>query len=907
MKNRFVVLGLLALGFALECNAQYSTSDVTSTTIGLPAATVVGMIANAGGGAANSSIDGPSRIFALNQNSGGSGAIQASINKACSMTPKPIVTINDTVTDKSQVINKCSDGTFVYIDNQRIDAGVARYEVAKFGARSGETDSRQAIQNAIDKCDADGMTSGYFGVVVFSGKYNIASSSQYTYTGGTPALTSTITSIVVTGNTANIYYTGADPVLRQYYLLKGLTSAAGIPLNQATVVPTYVDLTNHYMTVWVPPASTANAGTYTETGVVTNQPTAGLIYKSCRWISQGFEPRKTALTYTGTDNPDTLVFGAGPEVNYNLTTGGISGVELGSTTTVTTQRNFYALNPFDNGFLLQGVVLGPANYASLDTPASYTNMRLSGTRWDGAGNGAVMWNIGCGVGGSLSDAVTDPFTMATSTGLNTQPKALVRFDMTAACTDFGTWALNNGRIELNTNGNGIANGNGVFWVDSWSTTANKGGHIQLGNITIQNQVHSFTTSPQRLNYLMMFTQAAGDASGVSVTGNVYYTGLDGFKRPGDNWNGTTSYVPWSNYFGHLNLQAGAVQESFRSPIEIAGRDTTTPVISVFGPADDVPTINTTSPYYVPNNPRISVTPSGINFGPGGSSPTDTTLAYNGTGQLTLNGVALGSGGSVSGTNNTSARFNGSGSLISSPNLDTGTLFTYTEPVLMTTAGAASVSPFQIKGTLFTGGTASTTVPYHYLDFGATEPTSWNLQGTGYAVNLPASSTGYFFDGHVNGGPSLFNTGVGGTFSYYGFSNTNGGFTTLAATSGLNIANQTRYLQYSSGIAMPTANSGVAGSGSILVQAELGLHTTVASAATITPTSKFFTITGTTIVSNINYFGGISATVDGCAEFVTASSLSFATGGNIAQVPTAATGANTMHTACSIAGNWYIPY
>lgn len=69
-------------------------------------------------------------------------------------------------------------------------------------------------------------------------------------------------------------------------------------------------------------------------------------------------------------------------------------------------------------------------------------------------------------------------------------------------------------------------------------------------------------------------------------------------------------------------------------------------------------------------------------------------------------------------------------------------------------GAASTSPFSLTGTLFTGGTGTTTQPFMaYLSPGASVVSTWNTNGTVFGINAPASYTGYYFDFHINGGPS----------------------------------------------------------------------------------------------------------------------------------------------------------
>jgi hypothetical protein len=98
-----------------------------------------------------------------------------------------------------------------------------------------------------------------------------------------------------------------------------------------------------------------------------------------------------------------------------------------------------------------------------------------------------------------------------------------------------------------------------------------------------------------------------------------------------------------------------------------------------------------------------------------------------------------------------------------------------------TSGAAAVS---YTGSLFTGGTGTTTVP-HVLSqpSGATAVTTWNTAGTHWAINAASGFAGNFIDLHVNGGASLFAVTSGGVVNATGFNGTVGATTptTVAAT------------------------------------------------------------------------------------------------------------------------------
>lgn len=72
----------------------------------------------------------------------------------------------------------------------------------------------------------------------------------------------------------------------------------------------------------------------------------------------------------------------------------------------------------------------------------------------------------------------------------------------------------------------------------------------------------------------------------------------------------------------------------------------------------------------------------------------------------------------------------------------------------TTNGAASTPSVTISGSIFTGGTGTTTVPLCYLNSGASAPTSWSTAGTILGFNAQSGFTGNFLDFHVNGGASV---------------------------------------------------------------------------------------------------------------------------------------------------------
>jgi len=71
------------------------------------------------------------------------------------------------------------------------------------------------------------------------------------------------------------------------------------------------------------------------------------------------------------------------------------------------------------------------------------------------------------------------------------------------------------------------------------------------------------------------------------------------------------------------------------------------------------------------------------------------------------------------------------------------------PLRVTAAGAASKSQITITGTLFTGGSGTTTFPSLYINQG-TAPTNLSTAGTEFGINAPSGFTGNMIDLKLNG-------------------------------------------------------------------------------------------------------------------------------------------------------------
>lgn len=77
-------------------------------------------------------------------------------------------------------------------------------------------------------------------------------------------------------------------------------------------------------------------------------------------------------------------------------------------------------------------------------------------------------------------------------------------------------------------------------------------------------------------------------------------------------------------------------------------------------------------------------------------------------------------------------------------------------------GAASTPAFALTGSIFTGGSSTTTKPLYLIEPAGTTSTGWSMDGTMFGVNAPSSlaSTGYILDLQKEGGRQFGITGDG---------------------------------------------------------------------------------------------------------------------------------------------------
>jgi hypothetical protein len=70
--------------------------------------------------------------------------------------------------------------------------------------------------------------------------------------------------------------------------------------------------------------------------------------------------------------------------------------------------------------------------------------------------------------------------------------------------------------------------------------------------------------------------------------------------------------------------------------------------------------------------------------------------------------------------------------------------------IITGNGAASTPALTLNGTVFTGGSSTTTKPLHLIEPSGTTSNNWSTNGTMSAVNAPSSFTGDLFVGQIAG-------------------------------------------------------------------------------------------------------------------------------------------------------------
>lgn len=96
---------------------------------------------------------------------------------------------------------------------------------------------------------------------------------------------------------------------------------------------------------------------------------------------------------------------------------------------------------------------------------------------------------------------------------------------------------------------------------------------------------------------------------------------------------------------------------------------------------------------------------------------------------------------------------------------TGGTISLTGNLSTSVAGATSSSPLRLSGTIYSGGTGTTTFPYALLmPSSATAATTWSTSGTMLGINTSTGFSGNFLDFRVNGGSSVLSVTSAGAIS-----------------------------------------------------------------------------------------------------------------------------------------------
>jgi hypothetical protein len=269
--------------------------------------------------------------------------------------------------------------------------------------------------------------------------------------------------------------------------------------------------------------------------------------------------------------------------------------------------------------------------------------------------------------------------------------------------------------------------------------------------------------------------------------------------------------------------------------------------------------------------------------PGTLAPTIS--AANLTGFPTFNQNTTGSAGSVTNAltlNNSNSgaasgtTYNGSGAVTLSANtLGAGSLTnanSWSAAQTITVAGAASTPNIFDTGSVFTGGSTTTTAPHWLIQpASVTGGAIWSTSGTGLGMNFASGFVGNTIDIHVNNGGSTFKADGSGNLTVTG--GLNGASVTATGTlKGAKLASSTNC---ASGASPAVCGSAMSGSAAMPTGTNptLVVNTTAVSAASeiLITVDDSVTIGGTTCNSTLaTLVGGMAVTARTAATSFTVS-------------------------------------
>ena len=157
----------------------------------------------------------------------------------------------------------------------------------------------------------------------------------------------------------------------------------------------------------------------------------------------------------------------------------------------------------------------------------------------------------------------------------------------------------------------------------------------------------------------------------------------------------------------------------------------------------------------------------------GTTGSTQCLQANTSGVVSGTGSACGGSGS-SGANPTAtaglSAVNGSATTFlrsdGAPAISQAIVPTWTGLHTFNSPGATSTPSVAFTGTVFSGGSGTTTFPNIYVNQG-TAPTTLDASGTELGINAPSGFAGDFLDFHINGGSSNFSVSATGTVTSNG--------------------------------------------------------------------------------------------------------------------------------------------
>lgn len=506
--------------------------------------------------------------------------------------------------------------------------------------------------------------------------------------------------------------------------------------------------------------------------------------------------------------------------NKTLTSPTINGGALSGTFTGTPVLNLTSATSLPISTGVSGLATGIAT--ALGTPSS-ANWRAAVT--DESGTGAMLFAngaLGTPVSGDASNltnlnpanlsaavAINKGGTGLTSAGVATLT-ALGGLTGTPSGTTFlagdGTWKAPTGSGTVNSGTTGqlayyAAGGAAVSGVGPGTTSTllhgNAAGAPSFGAVNLASEVTgqlstSLLSNSQNPQTATTYTIVAGDG-GKSVIRSNASAMTDTLPQAG-----TTGFAAG---FAYREMNKGTAALTLNTTTSVFPNGASSLTLGR-GQAADIGSDGTDYPEVMMGMPVLAANQvlgniSGTNY-PSALSQTQLTALIN-LPTSTLSGAvpatgtpsgkflkddltwATPGGGGSPGGSTTQIQVNNAGSFggVSTLTVD------LTNGYLTESANAAVSAPaVSLKGSVFTGGTGTTTVPYMYFNQGASQPSTWSTSGTIIGINAVSGFAGNLIDARVNGSSTVaFAVSQNGSLNVQS-GLTSGGNVTVGASSGL---------------------------------------------------------------------------------------------------------------------------